>query len=290
MIAAIILNYNSSQDCKECIADLKQQSVPIRIIVVDNCSREDDRNQLESFCQQTDCTFIQADSNRGYNAGNNIGMRHAAKTGCDYILISNPDMRYPDVDFISKLVSKADEDPDIAAIGGNISGLDGHPQSPMHRDGDWKSSFGWISDLLNTVFRRKRRQGFLDRPDQSHYCKKLMGSCLMIRKDYIESIGFFDEEVFLYCEEAILSRQIERDGKKMYYLNDAKCVHAHKSSEKGDPGRRFKNWRHSRFYYIEKYSGDSRMGRTIAKASMSLYVMTFLAMHNINKAIKTIKH
>lgn len=112
----------------------------------------------------------------------------------------------------------------------------------------------------------------------------------MIRKDYIESIGFFDEGVFLYCEEAILSRQIERDGKKMYYLNDAKCVHAHKSSEKGDPRRRFKNWKHSRFYYIEKYSGDSLIGRTIAKASMSLYVMTFLAMHNINKAIKTIKH
>lgn len=280
MIAAVILNYNSFKDCKECIADLKRQSVPIRIIVVDNCSTEEDSNQLESFCKQSDCTFIQADSNRGYNSGNNIGMRHAAKTGCDYILISNPDMRYPDKEFVSKLVAKMTEDSEIVAIGGNILGLDGKPQSPMKRDGGWKESFGWIGDLLNPKHNKEQRN-YLDHPEESHYCSKLMGSCLMVKGCYIKSIGFFDEGVFLYCEEAILSRQIERGGKKVYYLKEAECIHAHKSGEKGDPTKRFMNWKQSRHYFIDKYSGDSKLGKTIAKASMSLYVYTFTLLHKI---------
>lgn len=288
MIGAVILNYNSFKDCKECIADLKLQSVPIHIIVVDNCSREEDRNQLESFCQQTDCTFIQAKSNRGYNAGNNIGMRYAVELGCEYILISNPDMRYPDKEFVSKLAAQMNEDSDIVAIGGQILGLDGKPQSPMKRDGGWKESFGWIGGLLNPK-RNKEQRNYLDHPEVSHYCSKLMGSCLMLRRSYIESVGYFDEGVFLYCEEAILSRQVERDGKKMFYLKEAECIHAHKASEKGDPIKRFKNWKQSRIYYIDNYSGNSRIGRAMAKFAITLYVVTFTLLHKLNTLLHKLK-
>lgn len=282
MIAAVILNYNSFNDCKECITDLKKQSLPITIIVVDNCSQEDDCNQLKTLCRQSECVFIEADANRGYNAGNNIGMRHAVELGCEYILISNPDMRYPDKEFVSKLIAKMQEDSDIVAIGGKILGLDGKPQSPMKRDGDWKESFGWLNGLLHPR-RNKEERDYLDRPEESHYCSKLMGSCLAVKGSYVKSTDFFDEGVFLYCEEAILSRQIERDGKKMYYLKEAECIHAHKASEKGDPVKRFKSWKNSRNYFINKYSEDSWIGKIISKVSMSLYYTLILLAHRIHK-------
>ena len=81
-VALVILNYNSSGDCRKCIADLKLQTgVEMEIIVVDNCSRDDDRLVMETLCEDSGCTFIANPENCGYNAGNNIGLRYAAEKG-----------------------------------------------------------------------------------------------------------------------------------------------------------------------------------------------------------------
>lgn len=41
-VAVIVLNYNSSADCRKCVADLKrQEGVELEIIIVDNCSRKE---------------------------------------------------------------------------------------------------------------------------------------------------------------------------------------------------------------------------------------------------------
>ena len=96
-ISIIILNYNSSSDCRECVADLKrQEGVELDIVIVDNCSpREGEQDAIRQLCANDGCTFIQAKDNRGYNAGNNIGLRYAADRGYKYALIANPDMRFP---------------------------------------------------------------------------------------------------------------------------------------------------------------------------------------------------
>ena len=41
-VPVILLNYNSSADCRKCVADLKrQEGVELEIIIVDNCSRKE---------------------------------------------------------------------------------------------------------------------------------------------------------------------------------------------------------------------------------------------------------
>ena len=83
-VAVIILNYNSSADCCKCVADLKQQEgAELEIIIVDNCSRKEDALAVEKLATEQGCTFIAAKENRGYNAGNNIGLRYAANKGND---------------------------------------------------------------------------------------------------------------------------------------------------------------------------------------------------------------
>ena len=83
-VPVILLNYNSSADCRKCVADLKQQEgVELEIIIVDNCSRKEDASAVEQLAAEQGCTFIAAKENRGYNAGNNIGLRYAANKGND---------------------------------------------------------------------------------------------------------------------------------------------------------------------------------------------------------------
>ena len=81
-VPVILLNYNSSADCTKCVSDLKrQEGVELEIIIVDNCSREDDALAVEQLAKAEGCTFIAAKENRGYNAGNNLGLRYATGRG-----------------------------------------------------------------------------------------------------------------------------------------------------------------------------------------------------------------
>ena len=282
-IAIIILNYNSSADCRKCIGFLKQQQdVEAEIVVVDNCSREEERKAVESICKENGCTFIANNENRGYNAGNNVGLRYAAEKGYEYALIANPDMEFPQNDYLVRLAEKMQGDEEIVVCGSDIIGADGIHQSPMGKEGNWRNSFGWIKDILHRK-QKNEAYDFIDNHKESHYCHKISGCCLMLRMSFIKEIGFFDEKVFLYCEEAILSRQVEIAGKKMYYLATAQAVHRHVKSDKGDPVKRFKAWGKSRCYFIDRYSNDSWLGKQIAKLSMRMYVTTFILYNHIRK-------
>ena len=281
-IATIILNYNSSADCHKCISYLKaQQGVEQEIVVVDNCSREDDRKAVETLCKEQSCTFIANKENKGYNAGNNVGLRYAAEKGYEYALITNPDMEFPQIDYLANLLAQMQEDEKIVICGSDIVGADGIHQSPMGKEGNWRGSFGWVKDIFGNKNKNNDAYKFIDNYKESHYCHKVSGCCFMIRIPFLKEIGFLDENVFLYCEEAILSRQVEIAGKRMYYLATAQAVHRHVKSEKGDPVKRFKVWGKSRCYFIDHYSKDHWLGKQIAKLSMRLYVLVFTLYNKI---------
>ena len=275
-IATIILNYNSSADCRKCIGFLKQQQgVEQEIVVVDNCSQDNDRKAIETLCKENGCTFIANNQNKGYNAGNNVGLRYATEKGYEYALIANPDMEFPQTDYLATLLAKMQEDEDIVVCGSDIVGADGIHQSPIFKDGNWRTSFGWVKDIFGNKNKNNKAYNFIDNYNESHYCHKVSGCCFMIKIPFLKEINFFDEKVFLYCEEAILSRQVELAGKRMYYLATSQAVHWHVKSEKGDPVKRFKAWGESRCYFIDRYSNDHWLGKQIAKLSMKLYVLTF---------------
>lgn len=283
-VPIIILNYNSSADCQKCVSFLKrQEGIDTELILVDNCSKEEDLIVLRTLAAEQGCTLIENKENHGYNAGNNIGLRYAVEKGYEYALIANPDMEFLQTDYLLCLVDKLQQDSSVVVVASDIVGLDGLHQNPMLRDGDWHGCFGWLTGL----FKKKKADtyDFIDNYTESHYCSKVSGCCFLIRLDFVQSIGYLDENVFLYCEEAILSRQTEQKGFRMYYLADKQVVHAHVKNEKGDPIKRFNHWKRSRLYFIDRYSEDSWWGKEIAKLSMRMYVVAFEIMTKIRKTL-----
>ncbi len=271
----IILNYNSSGDCRKCIGYLKRQTgVQTEIIVVDNCSpRPGEQEAVRQLCEAEGCTFIQAEENRGYNAGNNIGLRYAAERGYAYALIANPDMEFPQTDYLARMVQAMDEHPEAAVVASDIVGDAGEHQNPMGRDGQWRESFWWFRGIfLDPLFHRHRTTDTEQLYAHSHYCPKVSGCCLLVRMSYIQRIGYFDEGVFLFCEEAILCRQTERDGQKMYYLAEAQAVHRHIKSTKGNPVPRYEAWLKSRKYFIRTYNSECALCKRIEMLSAWMYV------------------
>lgn len=183
-IAVIILNYNSSADCTQCISFLKrQEDADLDIVIVDNGSHAEDVAHLRALCETEGCVFLPCTQNRGYSAGNNTGLRYAADKGYRYALITNPDMEFPQTDYISKLVGWMDTDRRIAVAGTDITGPDGLHQNPMKPEGNWRNSFDWIK----TLFRKKKTDAyrFIDNHQTSHYCHKLGGCCMMVNLAFI---------------------------------------------------------------------------------------------------------
>lgn len=271
-LAAVILNYNSSADCRKCVGFLKkQQGVELEIIVVDNASKAQDADAVKKLSEEEGLTFIAATENRGYNAGNNIGLRRAEADGCEFALIANPDMEFPDPNYFTRLAGYLSAHPDTIAVGSDIVTADGQHQNPMLPDGDWTTSFGWVKDILG----RKRDTdawSFIDDHRTSHPCAKLSGCALMVSLPLLASIGYFDEYPFLYVEEAIFAKQAERARLKMHYLADTQAIHRHIPSSKGDPRPRFRQWRRSRLYFIRKYAGYPWHGRLLASLSWRAYM------------------
>lgn len=280
-IAAILLNYNSADDCRKCVGYLlKQRDVELEIVIVDNASRPDDAEAVRALCAEHSLTFIAADSNRGYNAGNNIGLRYAWERGYRYALIANPDMEFPDPTYLSRLASTLEAHPDAVAAGSDIVTPEGVHQNPMLPDGPWTSSFGWIKDIL-TPKRPKEAYDFIGDFRTSHQCAKLSGCALMVRLAQIASLGFFDEYPFLYCEEAIFAKQAEAAGLQMRYIADAQAIHRHITKAKGDPRPRFRQWLRSRLYFTKRYAGFPWYGRILACASWRAYLNLMILATNI---------
>lgn len=278
-VAVIILNYNSFDDCQKCVSFLKrQEGVKLEIILVDNCSSDGDR--VEALCREQNCTFIASSENRGYNAGNNIGLRYAAEKGYLYALIVNPDMEFPQLNYVKELVAAMEMDRDIVAVGSDIVGVDGSHQSPMKRQNSWIYSFGWIKDLLRSKSSETQNIGNYQ---VSHYCWKICGSCLMVRMAFIKDIGFFDEYPFLYCEESIFAEQVYKAEKKIFYLATSQAIHCHISALKGDSVKRLKQWKRSRLYFIDRYSGDTWVCKKIASLSITIYVNLFSIVKKIKE-------
>ena len=272
----IILNYNSSTDCRRCIDYLKaQQGVEQEIVVVDNRSRDDEREAVEALCKEQGCTFIANNENRGYNAGNNLGLRYAAEKGYKFALIANPDMELPQTDYLATLLAKMQEDEEIVVCGSDIVTPEGVHQNPKKRGNDnLKGYFSWITEILTRKKKRNDNPEWIENPAVSKYCRCLNGCCFLIRMNFIESIGFFDENTFLYGEEPILGSQVEEKGKKMYYTANTFAVHAHLKSKEGTSAFCNKHWKHSRLYYVKRYSKLPWIKKRLALMSIRLYFVS----------------
>ncbi len=268
----ILLNYNSAADCRKCIDTLKRQKgVDIEIVVVDNCSRIEERQKIVEICHTERCTLFENTNNSGFNGGNNVGLHYVQEKGYEYALIANPDMEFTENDYLEKIVKAMISDDTIAVCGSDIITPEGFHQNPLKEEYTREENFGWLLDCFSKSHRKRR--DFVDDYQVSHYCKKVSGCCFLIRMSFVKEIGFFDEYPFLYCEEAILSKQVERIGKwKIFYLSTAQAMHRHVEKVKGTPVPRLKQWQRSRIYLIKQYSARSWLGKTTAILSIYLYI------------------
>jgi GT2 family glycosyltransferase len=288
-LGVVILTHDSDEDLPLCLAGLlQQQAVHLDIIVVDNASQTDRRERMchafreampkahgidaglavPARYRQGDGIFVSSRSNGGYSAGNNIGARIATALGCTAILIVNPDVRITMPDYLLLLAEALLRDDRNAIAASAIRNLAGANENPMFEPSFRQELFAPLSMITRRLFPRQRQP----LSGTGREMMKLSGCCFLIRSEFLIDIGYFDESVFLYCEEAILAAQIRRAGGQSVYVGDIEALHAHRVSAKGDPVRRQRLWSRSRRYLHKRYIGYGLMQRSALSVSHGLVI------------------
>jgi GT2 family glycosyltransferase len=298
-IAIVILNYKNWQDTVECLESVFACTYqPCRVIVVDNDSQNDSLEHIAAWLDKNGRAFvrltqeqsekdafveaplvlIQSAANRGYSAGNNIGIRWAIRAGDPYALILNNDT-VVEKDFLQPLAAFLETHPDTAMVGPSLKRPDGSLDRtcarirPTFWDYFFRAGPG-KTIWPNSPWRQSSwyfREEKLSSPQQ---VEVLSGSCLLIRCDFLEAIGLLDENTFLFAEEYILAEQAIRAQKHIYMITQSSVIHKHGQSIRKRASTSMMRYAiESHIYYLSHYR---QMSRCRIKLYLSGYYTGYL--------------
>jgi GT2 family glycosyltransferase len=229
-VDVIVVSYNTRDLLRACLASVERTAsgVPdLRAYVVDNASHDGSPEMVRA--EFPAITLISLDQNIGFGPANNRGMR--AGNGA-YLLFLNSDAELKD-DALPLLVDFLDTHPDCVAVGPRLEYPGGRFQLSCRRFPTFLRSI-WNTTGMQQRFPNRFRglHSWLTEAEHTSGARidMVSGACFLMRRDYLESIGGFDENLFLYEEEMDVMLPARRLGKDVCYCAEARVVHHHGAS------------------------------------------------------------
>ncbi|MEI7502651.1 MAG: glycosyltransferase [Paludibacter sp.] len=210
-LSVIIVTYNSERlifDCLDSIFQFNNIGHSLEVIIVDNNSN-DQENVFESIRNKypkDDVKLIKNPINGGYGNGNNIGVLHST---AEYIIIMNPDVRiiYP---IFQNIISRFKNNRKIGMLGVTFA----DNSCPLYFKPEYITLFNifFFKIYVNLhLFNMKKMY--------------MSGSFLIFPKKIFIDAGSFDENIFLFYEEADISNRILKINKNLVLAHDIEVYH-----------------------------------------------------------------
>lgn len=256
MIGIVILNYETWDVTLQCMESIMEAEIEemIRIYLVDNASTRKKPKEIDRFIEQHSVTYIEAAENRGYAAGNNLGICRALEDQCTYVLITNNDIRFRSaaIHRMKQLLESSDR---IGIVGPQVVGLDGihQPSVAMYRTGI-REIFHFYTGFR--CFHRKAMREYqgMDQDAGGQYpVYHVSGCCFLMNRKAAETLYPLDENTFLYDEELIIGIRMEQAGLQTWYCGTAVVEHHHGYTTQKNSAFMQKCIRESEQYYCREY-------------------------------------
>ncbi len=207
-LCAIVLNYFGKEETVACINSLIGQSLA-KIVVLENSGSEDENRFLATaFKEAAIVEVISSKRNLGFAGGVNYALKQIMPHGFDAFLVMNNDTLLSS-DMIETLIKGMETfSLDLAS-----PVIYNYPeQEKLWSKGNYYNTWtGLLTDKPIPLL-----------PGNFFY---LTGCCLLIRTRVFESLGFFDEDFFMYGEDAEFCFRAEQKGFKTGIIEEAKIYH-----------------------------------------------------------------
>lgn len=211
LVYIILLNYNGWRDTIECIESLnKIKYKNFEIIVVDNNSTDNSREKLLEYAKINNYIFLESESNNGFAAGNNLGVKFALKNNPEYILLLNNDT-IVEPEFLTELIACAKKNNNVGIIGGKIYN---YPEM----NNLWYAG-GYINKL---TARGKHKIEDYDKECETDF---ITGCMQLINIIALKDVGLMDEQYFLYYEDLDYCMKFKNKGYKLVYTPNSIIYH-----------------------------------------------------------------
>ena len=228
-LVIIILNYNNYGLTINAVENLTQYLDKVKIIIVDNYSTNDSFNILsERFKSDKHIDIISSVKNGGYSYGNNVGIQYACKkyNNIKYIVIMNPDIELKNTSTITSILDILEKNEDIAIASG-LQIYNDKIFGPYQNYWRLPNKFTGIIDNSFINYFHKRKNISYDYKNNYFTVEVISGCFFMIKRKVFEELNIFDENVFLYFEENILSSKLKKLNYKAVISTDSIFYHNH---------------------------------------------------------------
>mgnify|MGYP000344964387 CR=1 FL=1 len=257
-LSICIVNYQARKYLRNCLRSIlaNPPQGEFEIIVVDNHSRDGSVEMLQQEFPQV--MAIENPCNLGFTVPMNQALRRARG---EYLLLLNPDtIVHPHA--LDRLIEFMQSHPEVGICGPKVLNTDGSLQAPCRRGESrpWAVITYFLG--LHRLFPKSRLFGqylmsYMDE-DETHEVGGVAGSCMLIRRQVVEQIGYLDERFFAYQEDADYCFQTRQAGWKVYYVPVAQITHfGGKGGSQVEPYRSIFEWHRSYWlYYRKNLAGD----------------------------------
>lgn len=220
-VSVILVNSRAEEEelTVACVSSLRAGTrSPDQIVLVDNGSPPEVGRRLSEGL--TDVDVIHTGSNLGFTGGNNAGMERALGDGADWVWVLNNDTEV-EPDCLQRLLDVGEDHPGAGCVGGKILHF-AEPERIWFGGGDFSVARG---------LGRHRSAGERDQRDRTGERKAveevsfLTGCSMLLRADALRQVGLFEEDFFIYVEDADLCWRLQEAGWRLLYDPGARLYH-----------------------------------------------------------------
>lgn len=275
-LLVVILNYNTRDLLRDCLASLREQA-GLRFItcVVDNCSSDE---SAEMVAQEfPEVTLIRAPANNGYSAGNNLGLRafgFPEHPQARHAMLLNPDTVVP-ADALHRMVAFADAHADIGVVGPRLILPDGTLDKACRRSFPTPEVSFYRLAGLSKLFPKSKRFGrynmtYLDEHAQADV-DSVVGACMLVRAEAIQKAGLLDEQFFMYGEDLDWCLRLKQAGYRVVYYPSVIVHHVKRAASRKSKKAQYEFQRAMWLFYRKHYrAGTNVVTDAFVRAGLAL--------------------
>ncbi len=211
-VFAIVVTYNGMKWIEECLNSILNSSIPVEIIVIDNCSSDETVVYLKSNFKKI--ILFEHKENLGFGKANNIGMSYALIQNANFVFLLNQDA-FVEKFTIEKLIEASLKYPDYGII------------SPIHLDYSGKLLEHYFYKFMANNATRSFYSDFVlsNRIKKVYDVPFIQAASWLLPIKTLKTIGGFDPVFFHYGEDDNYCHRVLYHNMKIAVVSDVFIRH-----------------------------------------------------------------
>lgn len=244
MLSVVIVNYNRGNDLREALLSVKRQNYPdIEMIVVDNASQDGSLEMLSTEFPEVIAVALK--ENIGMD-GYSVGFEKAKG---EFIFQMDNDSLMPDENVLSEVVRRFNEGPeDLAVVATRVE------------------EFNIEKDEIETLRQQDKRSGPLDTGG-------FHSGGVGFRKKYLDYVGYYNRDVFLYGSELFLQMKFLAANYKVFYYPEILMLHKSSKAARSSKGLFYEL--RNRYWFMRKFATLSQKIRFLPSIMFHDFLYSF---------------